>query len=155
MLISIPNNDNQIKRIEAFADTHGWHREYQYDPEATDTSSFVRSTSILVCAGDVCEAGNEAQLRDFFAWFAEQPAPHKLFVAGNHDLPFDLDPENAVQYIPEGIAYIENGSIMLNGVQFFVLPVRPWLHEQERSTLQYLPKNVDVLVTHGAPQGIH
>ena len=129
MLILIPNNDRQIKRIEAFADTHGWHREFQYDHAATDTSSFVRSTSILVCAGDVCEWGNEAQLRDFFAWFGAQPAPHKLFVAGNHDLPFDLNPEFAMRYIPKGVTCIEAGNVTLDGVHFFVLPARYWIKD--------------------------
>jgi len=40
--------DSSIKRIEAFADTHGRHRKYQYDRETTD---------ILVCAGEVCDIG--------------------------------------------------------------------------------------------------
>jgi len=144
MLISIQNNDRQIKRIEAFADTHGWHREYQYDPAATD---------ILVCSGDVCEAGNESHFRDFFAWFAEQPAPHKLFVAGNHDLPFDLNPEFAMRYIPRGVTCIEAGNVTLDGVHFFVLPARYWMHESDRVFLLY-PHHIDVLVTHGAPKGI-
>ena len=145
MLITIQNIDRQIQRIEAFSDTHGRHRELLYNLEMTD---------ILVCAGDVCEDGDEVQIRDFFEWFAEQPAPHKLFVPGNHDLPFDLDPENAKQYISEGITCIESGSVMLCGVHFFILPVRPWIHEQDMSILTYLPQQVDVLVTHGAPKGI-
>jgi len=133
--------DSSIKRIEAFADTHGRHREYQYDREATD---------ILVCAGDVCDAGNEAQLRDFFVWFAAQPAKHKLFVPGNHDLPFDVNPEYAAQYyVIDGVTCIECGGVTLDGVYFYILPARWTLHER-----LYLPNNVDVLVTHGAPSHI-
>jgi len=140
MLINIHKN-NQIKRIEAFADTHGRHREFHYDCAAAD---------ILVCAGDVCDWGDEAQLRDFFAWFAEQPARHKLFVAGNHDLPFCRKPKYAAQhYIPDGVACIENGGVTLNGVDFYVLPARLRLREP-----LYLPQGVDVLVTHGAPSHI-
>ena len=126
------------KHIFAFADTHGRHRKIEYDSEAAD---------ILVCAGDVCEAGNETQLRDFFVWFAAQPAKHKLFVPGNHDLPFNLYPEYAAQYyILEGVTFIENGGVTLGGIRFYVLPVRWLMHEP-----LYLPQNVDVLVTHGAP----
>jgi len=140
MLITIHKN-NQIKRIEAFADTHGWHREYHYDSAATD---------ILVCAGDVCEWGDEKQLRDFFAWFAEQPTRFKLFVAGNHDLPFCFEPKYAERfYIPEGVTYIENGGVTLDGIDFYVLPARWGLQEQLP-----LPKGVDVLVTHCAPLNI-
>ena len=140
MFITI-QKDNIIRRIEAFADTHGRHREYQYDCRAAD---------ILVCAGDVCDMGNEAQLRDFFVWFAAQPAKHKLFVPGNHDLPFDLDPEFAMQYyILDGVTCIESGGVTLGDVHFHVLPARPWMHHP-----LHLPQNVDVLVTHGAPSHI-
>ena len=131
---------NAVKWIEALADTHGRHREYQYYSEIAD---------ILVCAGDVCDGGDEAQLCDFFDWFASQPAKHKLFVPGNHDLPFDLDPEYAVRYVPRSVTFIDNGGVTLGGVRFYALPVRPWLHEP-----LYLPQRVDVLVTHGAPSGI-
>ena len=130
------------KTIFAFTDTHGRHSGLGI-PENMD---------ILVCAGDVCEDGDEAQLQDFFAWFAALPANHKLFVPGNHDLPFDLDPEHAVHYIPKGVAYVENGGVTLGGVRFYVLPVRPWLHRE--NVPPFLPRNVDALVTHGAPQGI-
>ena len=140
MNISILIN-NRIKRIEAFADTHGKHRQYRYNPEMTD---------ILVCAGDVCDAGDERQLCDFFVWFAAQPVKHKLFVPGNHDLPFDIAPEYAAaKYIPDGVTFIENGGVTLGGVSFYVLPVRAWMHEP-----LYLPHRVDVLVTHGAPTDI-
>jgi Icc-related predicted phosphoesterase len=137
MLIPI-HNKNTIKRIDAFADTHGRHREYHCHHE--------QAADILVCAGDVCDAGNEAQLRDFFTWFAAQPAKHKLFVPGNHDLPFDIAPEYAARYIPDGVIFIENGGVILDGVHFYVLPVRWLMHEP-----LHLPQNVDVLVTHGAP----
>ena len=144
MLITFQNKDGQIKRKEAFADTHGSHREYQYDANAID---------VLVCAGDVCDAGKETELRDFFAWFAQQPVPHKLFVAGNHDLPFDLAPEYAMQYIPKGVTCINAGDVTLGDVKFFVLPVRYLMHEADRVFLMY-PYDIDVLVTHGAPKNI-
>jgi len=56
--VSVHHNDG-IRRIEAFTDTDGRHREYHYDHEP--------AADIFVCAGDVCEAGDEAQLKDFFA----------------------------------------------------------------------------------------
>lgn len=140
MLITIQLNTKEIRRIEAFADTHGKHRELRYFPENTD---------ILVCAGDVCEAGNEKQLQDFFRWFAEQPVKHKLFVPGNHDLSFEFTPEYAASCIPKGIIYIENGGLTLSGIRFYILPARPRLHEK-----LFVPAKIDILVTHGAPKGI-
>jgi Icc-related predicted phosphoesterase len=131
--------ENDIKRIEALADTHGKHRQL----------SIPVDTDILVFAGDACDAGDEMQLQDFFAWFAQQSAKYKLFVPGNHDLPFELDPEYAVKSIPKGITFIENGGVTFDGIRFYILPVRPWMHRSLD-----LPYRVDVLVTHGAPLGI-
>ena len=126
------------KTIFAFADTHGRHQDLQYDYENTD---------ILVCAGDVCEMGDENQLQDFFAWFAEQPVKHKLFVSGNHDLSFELFPEYAEHYIPEGVTHLNNNCIKLEGIWFFAPSVTML------NTLS-VPIYVDVLVTHLPPSGI-
>ncbi|GHT19016.1 hypothetical protein AGMMS4957_02370 [Bacteroidia bacterium] len=127
------------KTIFAFADTHGKHREINI-PSDTD---------IVVFAGDACEAGDQEQLTDFFDWFAALPVKHKLFVPGNHDLPFEFSPEFAVRMVPRNVTFIEQGEITLDGIRFYVLPVRPWLHEPLP-----LPSGVDVLITHGAPKGI-
>ncbi|MDR0938126.1 MAG: metallophosphoesterase [Mediterranea sp.] len=123
----------------AFADTHGAHRSLQIPPD----------TDIVVFAGDACNDGDEVQLRDFFEWFAGQPGQYKLFVPGNHDLPFELMPTEAKKRLPNGIAYIDKGEVLLDGIRFYVLPARPWLHEPA-----LIPPNTDVLVTHGAPKGI-
>lgn len=131
------------KIIDAFADTHGRHREYHYDSKATD---------ILVCAGDVCNGSDEEQLQDFFLWFAQQPAKYKLFVPGNHDLPFDLEPEHALQYIPTGVTYIEQGEILLDGIKFYILPARMGLHKE--TAPGHLPADIDILVTHCPPKDI-
>jgi len=131
------------RTIEAFADTHGRHREYYYDCNATD---------ILVCAGDVCDGGDEEQMKDFFAWFAQQPAKYKLFVPGNHDLPFDLDPENALQYIPDSVRYIEQGEIIIDDIKFYILPARMGLHKE--TAPKNLPADIDILLTHCPPKDI-
>jgi hypothetical protein len=101
----------------AFSDTHGKHSRLS-PPEQAD---------ILVFAGDACEVGNARELWDFFKWFEGQPARHKLFVPGNHDLLFDTHPDIIDALIPQGITYIEEGEITLDGVRFYVLPARPYL----------------------------
>jgi predicted phosphohydrolase len=102
---------------------------------------------ILVCAGDICHFGNQSHVTDFFAWFFAQPVKHKLFVSGNHDLPFELQPEYARRYVPTGVTHLENGCVTLDGVRFYAPPVT-MLH-----TLT-VPLQVDVLVTHVPPLGI-
>jgi predicted phosphodiesterase len=130
------------KAIFAFADTHGNHRKVTV-PDDVD---------IIVFAGDACVAGDETQLADFFAWYASLPVLHKLFVPGNHDLPFDLSPDTAMQMLPNGITCIDSGAVMLGGIRFYILPVRPFLHEFTAPAS--IPAGIDILVTHGAPSGI-
>ena len=44
------------------------------------------NADIVLFLGDACDFGNSAHLKDFFEWFKQYPAKHKLFVAGNHEL---------------------------------------------------------------------
>jgi predicted phosphodiesterase len=127
------------QKIFVFSDTHGAHRQ------------MVISDGIetFICAGDVCNGGDEAQLRDFFAWYSSLPVKNKLFVPGNHDLPFDIDPDYAADYVPQNVVYVEEGGFTLGGVRYYVLPVRPYLHYAVER-----PQGIDVLITHGAPEGI-
>lgn len=124
--------------ITAISDTHGAHRRLRL-PE----------TDILIHCGDACTDGDEAQLRDFFRWFAAQPARHRLFISGNHDLPFELEPEEARALVPPGVRYLENSRVVLAGIAFQSLPARPWLHETPTVTAL-----VDFLLTHGPAHSI-
>jgi predicted phosphodiesterase len=130
------------KTIFAFADTHGNHRKV----------TIPNDVDIIVFAGDACVAGDETQLADFFEWYVSLPVPYKLFVPGNHDLPFDLSPNMAAHMIPTGITYVENGAVMLDSIRFYVLPARPFLHEFTAPA--HILAEIDVLVTHNAPMGV-
>ncbi len=39
-------------------------------------------------------------------WYAGLPIPHKVFVHGNHDLPFELEPQRSKKLVPEGIHFL-------------------------------------------------
>ncbi|HET8885394.1 MAG TPA: metallophosphatase domain-containing protein [Salinimicrobium sp.] len=121
------------KSIAALSDTHGRHRELQ-----------IPETDILVHCGDACNNGDLEELFDFFEWFSKTPATHRIFVAGNHDLPFDLEPDLALNLIPHNVVYLENRCERIAGIDFLSLPARPWLH--------FLPEKdfgeIDVLLTH-------
>jgi len=124
--------------ILAISDTHSQHR-----------SLHIPVVDIIIHAGDACEDGDEEQLMDFFDWFSELPIQYKIFLAGNHDLIFDLEPERAKEMIPDNVIFLENEGIMIENVQFFGLVARPWMHE-----VIPIPENIDMLISHGAPQGI-
>ena len=139
MQIELNTHSGKKHVIFAFADTHGKHRQMSV-PDDVETLSF---------AGDACEAGDQEQLEDFFAWFSALPAKNKLFVPGNHDLPFEFAPDLAKNMAPKNVTFLENEDVTTDGIRFYSLPARPWMYEA-----LYLPSGVDVLVTHGAPKGI-
>jgi Icc-related predicted phosphoesterase len=134
--------DFKHQKICAFADTHGRHHALR----------IPCGVNILVCAGDVCDDGNERQMADFFAWFAAQDAPHKLFVPGNHDIGIDSSPDEMRLRIPAGITCIETGGVIWRGIRFLVLPVRLGLDAE--TAPGFLPPDIDILVTHCPPKGI-
>jgi predicted phosphohydrolase len=139
MLIELNTRSGNRKTVFAFADTHGQHRRVAI-PADVETAIF---------AGDACNAGNHAQLVDFFAWFSALPTKNKLFMPGNHELPFELAPKLAKDMVPSSVIFLENEGVIIDGVRFYSLPARPWMYKA-----LYLPSDVDVLVTHGAPMGI-
>ncbi|MDR0866413.1 MAG: metallophosphoesterase [Candidatus Symbiothrix sp.] len=141
MIIKLKSHSGEKKKIFAFSDTHGNHRQVVI-PKNIET---------IVFAGDACDCGDERQLADFFDWFSSLPAKNKLFVPGNHDLPFPLclEPEILKKMAPENVIYMDEGKIILEDIHFYVLPVRPWM-----DGVSWLPAGMDVLITHGAPSGI-
>lgn len=126
------------KTIIAISDTHGSHRKL-----------ILPKCDILIHCGDACSHGNEEQLYDFLQWFSEQNATHKIFVAGNHDLMFDLEPEDAITILPNNVIYLENRYTTINGISFYSAPARPRLHE-----LPTIDKKIDFLITHGPAHSI-
>lgn len=126
------------KSITAISDTHENHRALH-----------IPETDILIHCGDACTDGNEEQLTDFFQWFSQQPAKHKIFVAGNHDLPFDLEPEEVLELLPKNVRYLENSGLTLEGISFFSVVARPWMYD-----VPEVPKNLDFLLTHGPAKDV-
>ena len=126
------------KRIIAVSDTHGRHEQLSVPP-----------CDILIHLGDACNDGDMEQLRDFFLWFEEQNAKHKIFIAGNHDLIFDFNPASARGMIPNDIIYMENNIIKLDGLTIASVKATPWMHEMVE-----IDEPVDILLSHGTPLGI-
>ena len=124
--------------IFAFADTHGMYRRLDVPAEA----------DILICAGDACEGFDPVNLQDFFAWYAAIPASLRIFVAGNHDMIFDTQPDYARSLIPDGIVFLENSGIEFDGIKFYSVPARPYLKAPAS-----LPPDIDFLITHGPAYG--
>lgn len=124
--------------IFAFSDTHGMYRRLIVPTDA----------DILICAGDACEGFAPDELKDFFAWYNSIPAKIRIFVAGNHDMVFDHQPEYARSLVPDGVILLENDGLEFDGIQFYSVAARPYLNDAIT-----LPEGMDFLITHGPAYG--
>jgi Icc-related predicted phosphoesterase len=140
-------------KIVAISDSHCRHHSIK-----------LPKGDVLVHAGDVSSRGLKAEVQDFLQWFAAQPFQHKIFIAGNHDFFFEKSSKTTIaSQLPEGIHYLNDSGIAIDGVQFWGSPVTPFFHNwafnrQRGSALRkhwdMVPEGTDVLITHGPPFGI-
>ncbi|UUV21941.1 metallophosphoesterase [Paenimyroides aestuarii] len=128
------------RQIAVFADTHGMHRKLS-----------IKEVDIVIHLGDACTFANNVQFTDFLDWFSNYPAKYKLFVAGNHELQWELEPDGFLELFPQNIIFLENRSICLEGINFASVPARMNLSKYPRIKLS---KKVDFLLTHAPPNGI-
>jgi Icc-related predicted phosphoesterase len=138
-------------RIVAIADTHLFTSDL-----------VVPDGDVLVHAGDMCRAGTLEELTDAAAWLASLPHRHKVVVAGNHDCALEDEPA-AARAILAPFTYLEDSEVTIEGVRFYGSPWQPefndWAFNLPRGEAlaaiwRRIPHRVDVLVTHGPPEGI-
>jgi predicted phosphodiesterase len=158
-------------RLVIISDTHGKHRKLAPLPQG----------DVLIHAGDLMYNGGEIrEIVDFSEWIGEQDFKHKIFVAGNHDLLFQRSPYT---FVFHGLTYLEDSGVIIadpsqpkGRVHFWGSPWTPrplgpfgsteprkdlkdWAFLGERGPAMkaywdMIPNNIDVLITHGPPQGI-
>jgi len=156
-------------KIVCISDTHNQHDQLTL-PEG----------DVLIHAGDWTGTGTQKQVIDFIRWFADQPHKHKILIAGNHEVTLDLPgyqknwqrfharaplPAHEIKsYVlrEQGIHYLEDQSVMIEGVSFYGSPVTPtfcdWGFNVDRglpirAVWSNIPETTDVLITHGPPKG--
>jgi Icc-related predicted phosphoesterase len=143
-----------IMRIVAISDTHNLHHRLK-----------IPTGDVLLHAGDVSIKGTEEEVHDFLNWFAAQPHPYKVFIAGNHDYYFEEKSSAEIQAIlPEGVHYLNEESIEINGLKIWGSPITPiprrrWAFnkirgEEIQQHWDLIPEDVDILMVHGPPKNI-
>jgi len=72
-------------KITFISDTHTKHRFCEHALPGGD---------ILIHSGDLMNSGwSKREVIEFLDWFSEQLYEHKIFIAGNHDRIFEMNPE--------------------------------------------------------------
>jgi Icc-related predicted phosphoesterase len=137
-------------RITAISDTHTYHKQLKIEP-----------TDVLLHAGDYTSIGKLQEVTSFLKWFDEQPAKHKVFIDGNHDGLSEEWPVLFTELLKQYpcIHYLRHEGIELEGIKIWGRPTTPtfgeWWHMADRdshkmsSTLSVIPKDTDILLTHG------
>ncbi|HEX8111339.1 MAG TPA: metallophosphatase domain-containing protein [Kofleriaceae bacterium] len=139
-------------RIVGVADTHLFHDRLA-----------VPDGDVFVHAGDLCRGGSLPELAQAAAWIRALPHATKIVVAGNHDWPFVRDRGRAIELLGPDVIYLEDSGLTIGGLSFWGSPWQPiygaWAFNLERGAAlaarwALIPDRVDVLITHGPPQGI-
>lgn len=120
---------------------------------------------LLIHCGDITGRGDVSEVKDFLKWFSSQQYTHKVFIAGNHDLPFQHNPDELRKIVDEyNVHYLEDSSVIIEGLHIYGSPWQPkfnhWAFNLERGSVELkekwsmIPDDTDILITHGPPQNI-
>ena len=147
-------------KITFISDTHTKHK--QLDLSGGD---------LLIHAGDIMNSGyNSKDITDFCKWFdGLEQYDHKVFIAGNHDRMFEDTPEKAMEIVNsyKWIDYLQDSTIEVGDdnetAKIYGSPWQPefynWAFNLPRrgdglmAKWGAIPKDTDILITHGPPQG--
>lgn len=138
-------------KLVAFSDTHGYYK--QFDLPHGDVGIFCGDANF----------GSDRQSLDFLRWYADQPVPHKIVVAGNHDK-FVCQQESLFKEFAKehNIVYLNDSSVELDGINFwgsaYTIEFFSWYFMESKEKLKkhwdLIPGDTDVVITHQPAYGI-
>jgi Icc-related predicted phosphoesterase len=139
-------------KVVLISDTHKLHEKIKL-PEG----------DLLIHAGDISGRGTYGEVMIFLEWFSKLPFKYKVFIAGNHDFFFEKNNHKEISDFPEGVIYLENSIIEIEGISIWGSPYTPEFYnwafmkkrgEEIKTIWDKIPNKVDILVTHGPPYSI-
>ena len=137
-------------RLVLISDTHG-HHDFP-----------VPDGDVLVHAGDGCKRGTIDEAQAWGDFLRRQSHAHKVVIAGNHDRCFESDLDNSRTTF-DGLDFLHDSGCERRGLRFWGSPWQPWFLSwafnlqrgpELAAKWALIPDGVDVLITHGPPQGI-
>lgn len=145
-------------KILHISDTHGFHKQVPLEK--------FDGVDVVIHSGDCSNwrdgARNSVEVFDFLEWYMTVPVKHKIYVAGNHDTSIEKRMFTKENFTDRGIVYLEHNSITICNTHFFGSPYTPtfgeWAFMKARNKINKvwgtMPKNIDVLITHGPAKGV-
>ena len=138
-------------KIIAISDTHGLHNHLK-----------IPDGDMIIHAGDFCNTGAINDFNHFIKWYKSLPHTHKVCIAGNHDHCMQKFKFLKDDFEEAGIVYLEDSSITIEGIKFYGSPWTPeflhWAFMYRRghgyTHWDNVPKDTDILITHGPSYGI-
>lgn len=138
---------------------------------------------VLVCAGDLTGSGTYHELKQVASWFYDlrHKYKHRISICGNHDFCFEDNRKYESRRLLEdsGVIYLQDSEVYIDGIKFYGMPWTPYFfgwafngirpggslsQTNDPSMYPYfppmsfktllIPKDTDVLITHGPPAGI-
>lgn len=127
-----------------------------------NTQPTIPHGDILIHAGDLTQSGSSKEIQVALTWLQSLSHPHKIVIAGNHDICLDSDGSKKFQW--GDVRYLQNSgtSISLSNGRYlnvFGSPWTPtpgtWAFQHSRSKDVWtgsIPDDTDILVTHMPPR---
>ena len=145
-------------KILHISDTHGFHSRFP-DEKFKDIDVVIHSGD---CSNYKDAYRNAIEVADFIEWYKDIPVKYKIYVGGNHDTSIERKRINKEDFEANGIIYLENSFVNINGVKFYGTPVTPtfgeWAFMKARDKThqvwEAIPEDTGVLIVHGPPKGI-
>jgi Icc-related predicted phosphoesterase len=152
------DRESKMPRFVMISDTHSLHEQLNL-PEG----------DILLHAGDLTGNGSLKQTREAAAWVGSLVGrfKHVIAIAGNHDFALEAfmneGREDVAQDLFGEAHYLRDSSVNVEGFNIFGSAWSPWFMDWAfnlprggpiMDKWEMIPKNTDVLITHGPPQRI-
>ena len=145
-------------KILHISDTHGFHSRFP-DEKFKDIDVVIHSGD---CSNYKDAYRNAIEVADFIEWYKNVPVKYKIYVAGNHDTSIERKRITKEDFEANGIIYLENSFVNINGVKFYGTPITPsfndWAfmkaRDQTHKVWEAIPEDTGVLIVHGPPKGI-
>lgn len=133
---------------------------------------------VILHSGDFSGMGEPKEIETFERFLSSLPHRHKIVIAGNHDITFDLDNQASLKInfsnlknfdfantkcILKSCIYLEDSSCMIGNYKIYGSPWTPtfydWGFNLERgepiaTKWRMIPRDTEILLTHGPPYRI-